>query len=78
MNIFMRDDGYVHVTKLAQAFNRKPNDWKRLNESKALICRLESDAGIPASQLMRIYKGNSSKYAQGTWLHPTLAFDFAQ
>lgn len=76
--ISMRDDGFTHVTKLGHAFNRQPSDWKRLSESKALIDRLESERGIPRSQLIQVRKGNSSKYSQGTWMHPDLALDFAQ
>ncbi len=38
----------------------------------------ESDAGIPASQLIDIKKGNSEKFDQGTWIHPDLAIQLAQ
>lgn len=78
LNIFMRDDGYIYVTKFAQTFNKRSSDWTRLNETKALIRRLERELHIPASQLIDVRKGNSSKYSQGTWMHPNLAIDFVQ
>ena len=52
---------------------------RNLKEIKELILKLEkSDTGIPVSQLIEVYKGNSGKYSQGTWIHTDLGIQLAQ
>jgi hypothetical protein len=79
-NIIMsrESDKYINATQLCKAGNKKFNDWFRLDNTKILISVLESEAGIPASQLVDIKKGRSSKFEQGVWLHPDLAIQIAQ
>ena len=60
------------------AGGKKFNDWFRLDTTKQLISLAESEAGIPATQLIDIKKGNSSQFEQGTWIHPDLAIQLAQ
>lgn len=75
----MREDGYISATKLCKAVGKKPSHWLSLKETKELVKKLEkSDAGIATSQLIEIYKGNSSQYSQGTWIHPDLGIQLAQ
>jgi hypothetical protein len=71
-------DKYINVTQLCKAGNKKFNDWNSLDSTKNLISVLESEAGIPASQLIDIKKGKSTKFEQGVWLHPDLAIQLAQ
>jgi hypothetical protein len=71
-------DKYINGTQLCKAGNKKINDWYKLENTKQLISVLESEAGIPASQLVDIKKGNISKFEQGVWLHPDLAIQLAQ
>jgi hypothetical protein len=71
-------DKFINGTQLCKAGNKKFNDWYRLENTKQLISVLESEAGIPASQLVDIKKGNSTKFEQGVWLHPDLAIQLAQ
>jgi hypothetical protein len=71
-------DHYVNATQLCQAGGKKFNDWFRLDTTKELICALESDAGIPASQLIETKKGQSSQFNQGSWIHPDLSISLAQ
>ena len=71
-------DHYVNATQLCQAGGKKFNDWFRLDTTKELIRALESDAGIPASQLIEIKKGQSSHFNQGSWIHPDLSISIAQ
>jgi hypothetical protein len=66
------EDNYVNDTQLCQAGNKKFNDWFRLDITKELINVLESETGIPASELLDIIKGNSDKFIQ-EWVHPDLA-----
>ena len=72
------EDNYVNATQLCQAGNKKFNDWFRLDTTKELINVLESETGIPASQLIDIKKGNSEKFIQGSWVHPDLSIQLAQ
>jgi hypothetical protein len=50
MNMFMRArDGWIHATKIAQAYGRRTTDWFRTAEAKAAIKRLESE-NLPDDQ----------------------------
>jgi hypothetical protein len=72
------EDNYINATQLCQAGGKKFNDWVRLDSTKQLIFEAESEAGIPASQLIDIKKGNSKSFNQGTWIHPDMAIQLAQ
>lgn len=87
----MREDGYIYATKLCHVGGKLIADWLRLNETKELIKKVQtlmdseqSDMGDPISliqdtkQCIEIYKGNTSKYQQGTWIHPDLGIHLAQ
>jgi hypothetical protein len=71
-------DNYINATQLCKAGNRKFNHWISLDSTKDIITELESETGIPASQLVEIKKGNSSNFEQGSWIHPDLAIQLAQ
>ncbi len=71
-------DNYINATQLCKAGNKKFNDWFRIDTTKILISTLESETGIPASQLVDIKKGNSLEFEQGSWVHPDLAIQLAQ
>ena len=70
--VLSRDDGYINATQLCKAGNKKFSHWNSLDSTKNLISVLESEAGIPASQLVDIKKGKSAKFEQGVWLLPVL------
>jgi len=77
------EDNYINATQLCQAGGKKFSHWHSLDTTKELIKELsknegDSDAGIPASQLLDIKKGNSNNFIQGTWIHPDLAIQLAQ
>ena len=72
------EDNYINATQLCNAGGKKFNDWFRLDTTSKLINELQSEAGIPASQLIDIKKGNSSDFNQGSWVHPDLAIQLAQ
>jgi hypothetical protein len=76
--ISSREDGFVNATQMCKAGGKLFGHWKPLESTKALIKALESDIGIPASQLVDVRKGNSSKFSQGSWVHPDLAVQLAQ
>ncbi|BAZ36670.1 C-5 cytosine-specific DNA methylase (plasmid) [Calothrix sp. NIES-4101] len=72
-----REDGYINLTKMAQASGKKINDYLRLDTTKAFIDELSMDTGIPASKLIEIRRGKPA-YLQGTWGHPQVAVNCGQ
>ncbi|NJL64559.1 MAG: ParB/RepB/Spo0J family partition protein [Methylacidiphilales bacterium] len=75
------EDGYINLTKMAQASNKKLNDYLRLSTAKAFIEKLSTDTGIPVSGkngLVQVHKGGNNKVAQGTWGHPQVAINCGQ
>ena len=76
----MREDGYIFATALCKIAGKMIGNWLKLKETKELVKKLEnSDILIITSQkLVEIYKGNTSKYNQGTWIHPDLGIQLAQ
>jgi uncharacterized protein YunC (DUF1805 family) len=74
----VRADGYIDATAICEASRKQFSDWNRLGSSKALIEALESETGIPRTLLIETYKGNTTKFTQGSWIHPDLAIQLAQ
>jgi len=89
----LREDGYIYATALCKAVGKQPKLWLRIKETKDFIKELEnnvkkSEVHICTSQnittnlvkkeLIEIYRGNSGKYNQGTWIHPDLGIQLAQ
>lgn len=82
ITILSREDGFINATELCKAGKKNFAEWKRLEYTKKLIESLEnkmikSDMMIPIS-LIDIKKGNSTRFSQGTWIHPDLAVQLAQ
>ena len=77
-DIPMREDGYIHATKMAKVVNKQVTNWKKSQETIKVVTRLKSALKIEEHELIEVRLGNSSKYAQGTWLHPDLGINFAQ
>lgn len=71
-------DGYVNATAMCNAVGKLFADYRRLKSTEEFLCELGSDMGIPISQLVLSFKGNSSQYQQGTWVHPDVAINLAQ
>ena len=63
---------------MCKAGKKEFKHWKSLESTKDLIKALESEVGIPTSQLIDSKKGNTSKFSQGSWIHPDLAVQLAQ
>lgn len=83
----LREDGYIYATGLCSVSGKRMHNWLRLRETKNLQKKIEMklevtkncDAQGRVSQLsMEVYKGNTSKYSQGTWIHPDLGLNLAQ
>ncbi|MGV6851296.1 MAG: KilA-N domain-containing protein [bacterium] len=70
-------DGYMNATKMCSIAGKKIHDYKRLDTTQDFIDVLESETGIPASELIQTLKGGDLT-RQGTWVHPRVAIHLAQ
>lgn len=76
------DDGWFNATLASRPFNKRPNDWLQLQETKDYIEALANAIGI----LITSQNGNWNNFIKtkrgkangGTWLHPKLAVPFAR
>jgi len=72
------EDGYINVTNLCKAGNKKFYGWHRLDKTKAFLRLLSAEAQICASALIKTNKGGNNKNQQFTWVHPQIAINIAQ
>jgi hypothetical protein len=78
-NKFIREqDGYINATELCKAGGKKISHWIRLDSTNKLLIFCEKYKNIPISKLLIVNKGNSSKFCQGSWVHPIIATNLAQ
>ena len=90
ISVLAREDGFINATAMCKAGEKLFASWKRLDSTNELIKTLEekiknnttiqnekSDMQIHISQLIDVKKGNSSKFSQGSWIHPDLAVHLA-
>ncbi|WP_200819447.1 DNA N-6-adenine-methyltransferase [Tolypothrix sp. NIES-4075] len=73
-----REDGYINLTKMAQASDKDLHDYLRLKITKSFLEELSLETGIPGSKIVQIYKGRGDKIQQGTWGHPQVAINCGQ
>lgn len=76
-----RSDGYINLTKMAQANRKLIADYLRLETTKAFLQELSVDMEIPISGkngLIQIRKGGNNKLNQGTWGNPKVAIHCGQ
>jgi hypothetical protein len=78
IRIPVRNDGYVNVTALCKASNRRIDNWKGTKESKALLQAFKVIPGNQGITSLVAIKGNSSEINQGTFAHPDIAIQIAQ
>lgn len=71
-----RADGFVNLTQMCQANKKQINDFFRLKSTKEYLAALESETGIPVTELYQGFQGGNS--SQGTWGHPLVALRMAQ
>ena len=75
-----RDDGYIHATALAKAYEQSTGsrkdvrNWLQTDRAKAYQELLSVKTGIPVLGLVEVKQGG--KYP-GTWIHPKLSIPFA-
>lgn len=68
---------YVNATQMAKSFDKKPAEYLRLPSTKELIEACMGFSHTSESQFV-ITKMGSAENGGGTWLHETIALDFAQ
>jgi KilA-N domain len=64
-----REDGYINLTKMAQASGKLIADYLKLDTTNAFLNRLSTDMGIPISGkngLVQVHKGGNNKATQGS------------
>jgi DNA-directed RNA polymerase subunit RPC12/RpoP len=69
-------DGYINVTNLCKAGEKKFADWKRIEKTKSFLQVLSSSMGIHINELIRYKIGSINERA--TWVHPHVAINIAQ
>lgn len=74
--IYRPEDGYIDVTNLCVAGDKKFNDWKKLNKTSAFLKVLSSSIGMSGNQLLKYQSGSNSE--RRTWAHPQVAINIAQ
>ena len=73
-------DNFVNATQLCKAGGKEFSHWTILKSSKELIKSLQNtlhDGVLPRIKLVDVKKGNSSKFTQGSWIHPDLLLNLA-
>jgi len=78
INIPVRNDGYINVTTLCKASNRRIDKWKETKESKELLQAFNVIPHNRGITPLVALKGNSSEINQGTFAHPDIAIQIAQ
>jgi len=66
---------YVNATQMAKSFGKRPNDYLNLPSTTELLEAITRKNGNAINQLIITKRGGNE---QGTWLHETIALDFAQ
>lgn len=91
ITVLAREDGFVNATAMCKAGGKLFGNWYKSEPAKELIKSLEytlnkeidfkqkkSDIQYEYHKVIDIKKGNTSKFSQGSWIHPDLAVQLAQ
>jgi KilA-N domain len=70
-------DGYINATAMCQAAGKRWNDYGRLATTAGFLTALQSETGIPVTELIQSVSGGDPRF-QGTWVHPYVAINLAQ
>jgi len=76
-------DGYINLNQIADAADRRVDNWLRLQEVQDLIHEFESQQNLHSSDLRNVKPAFVTSRARadrggGTWAHPDIAIQFAQ
>lgn len=67
-------DGYINLNQMADAAEKRIDNWTRLQETTSLLREFESDSLYQGVQPLITIEGRGG----GTWAHPDIAIQFAQ
>ena len=67
-----------NATAMCKVGKKEFKHWNSLISTKKIIKSLGDMLKVPSSQLIDVKKGCTSKYQQGSWIHPLLATNLAQ
>jgi hypothetical protein len=71
------EDGYVNVTNLCKAGNKRFKAWNRLEKTRAFLRVLSRSVLISTDLLIKTQTGGLNEN-RGTWVHPQVAINIAQ
>jgi hypothetical protein len=71
------DDQYFCLTDMAQAVDKRVNNWSRLESTRTYLSTLSSVTQIPVTGLVSTIQGGFPEL-QGTWAHKMVALEFAR
>ncbi len=71
----LREDGYIHATKLCQVAGKRITRWKESIKTQGLITSLIARTNYRITDLIEVHQGGNN---QGTWVHPDLGINLAQ
>ena len=72
----MPNEAYINATKIAKHFNKKPETYLKTESTREYIEALKS-ATVQNRDFVVIKRGGRPD-EQGTWIHNSLAVDFAR
>jgi KilA-N domain len=67
-------DGYINLNQMADASDKRIDNWLRLQETTSLLREFREDAQYQGVDPLLTIEGR----AGGTWAHPDIAIQFAQ
>jgi hypothetical protein len=71
-----RKDGYLDASFIGGQFNKRPNDYVRLDRTDEYLSELSNELGLPGSG-----EANAlvvAKRGGNTWFHPRVSIDYAR
>lgn len=72
-----KSDGFINATAMCRIAGKQFKHYNSNSNTKAFLNALESEVGIPASDLVKSISGGDFRL-QGTWVHPQVAVHLAQ
>lgn len=70
-------EAFFNATVAAKAFDKKPNDWLKTQDTQDYIAAISKIFAIEQDQQVVVRQG-APDTGGGTWLHPKLAIQFAR
>ena len=74
-------DGYINLTQMAKAYNKRLDNWLRLKDTRDLLAEFELQEKLNTSDVRDLKPAlivRRGKHEGGTWGHPDIAIQFAQ